>query len=205
MKPKALFFVFILVLLFSASACDSILPTEDEGALETQQEATLQKKLEEAKTSTAAFETSVAKALTEEAPPPTATFTSTPVPTDTPSATDTPMPTDTPEPTETPLYTATATTDPHPWVMQEWCLDHDGCERLEVKNKQPNWINITLTYLETGEVKFFAIQPKGHAWITLRPGRYRYKFKHCGGTEVDEGIHPLTSNWYIQFLTSFCK
>lgn len=204
MKPKALFFVFILVLLFSASACDSILPTEDEGALETQQEATLQKKLEEAKTSTAAFETSVAEALTEEAPPPTATFTSTPVPTDTPSATETPIPTDTPEPTETPLYTATPTKDPHPWVMQDWCLDHVGCVKIEVKNKQPNWVQVYLTFLETNEKDFFSISPKGHAWITLRPGRYRYKLVACGGSEVNEGINPLTSNWYIVFPNT-CK
>jgi hypothetical protein len=201
MNVKKWSLVVVLIILISISACDSFMQTGNKDALETQQEATLQKKLEEAQASTAIFETSVAKALTEQAPPPTATFTSTPVPTDTPSSTDTPLPTDTPEPTETPLYSATPTTDPHPWVMQDWCLEHVGCGKYAVVNQTDSWLQLTAKELETGYAEFFSIRKSTTGYITLRPGKYRVEFRYWCNNKKDTYtvVWPLSGMWTDYF------
>lgn len=206
MKIKKHIIIFFIVFVIFISGCLPLPtePMEDPGAKETQEEATLQAKFQEAETSTAVyktssaeetavFETSVAKEMTKQAPPPTATYTATPEFTDTPT------------PTETPRFTSTPTTDPNPWVMQDWCLDHKGCVPFRVYNRQSDWVKVQLTYLETGFIQFWSIRPNGQATITLRPGEYSYEFKSCGGDKINSGIHVLNENWYLTFRSSMCN
>ncbi len=152
---------------------------------------------------TAQFETAVAKAMTDAAPPPTATFTEVPVPSNTPLPSDTPEPSFTPEPTDSPTP-AVEPTSSDPWVLQPWCEDHVGCERLEVKNQTDEWANVFLEFTDTGVNKFFSIPPRGHAWIRLRPGYYKYIFTVCGGKKVWDGTHGLNQHWYVIFKQKWC-
>ncbi len=194
MNRKRFWLLFVLALmLFSLSACD--LPSKSSNAEDGSVDIAQQ--VNDALTSTAAFETAVAKALADAAPP---TDTPLPPPTDTPVATDTPAATNTPEPTNTPEDTATPTLEPtpeNPWVMQQWCLDHVGCGKLEIRNQTDSWAQITLTYLETGQQKFFTGAPKARSYITLQPGMYHYVFNFCGGEQYFEGDHTFNQNWYV--------
>lgn len=142
------------------------------------------------------FETAVSLAMTDAAPPPSATFTQPP------PATNTPEPTFTPEASPTPEI---APTSENPWVLQSWCEDHDGCERLEVKNQTDYWVNIYLKYLDTGTDGSFSIPKRGHAWITLRPGQYKYIFTSCGGSEVQQGTHAINDDWYLIYKDKWCN
>ena len=128
------------------------------------------------------FREGLCKELTEEAPPPSATFTFTP------EFTETPLPSDTPSITDTPTLEPTSD---NPWMMQTWCEDHSGCVKLEVRNKTAYWAQITLTYNETGQVKFFTVSPKRNAFITLLAGNYKYVFNFCDGEYSDLVPFPL--------------
>ena len=195
MNRKRLFILFVLlVILFTLASCE--FPSGSSSDKDDSSED-IGQQVNKALTSTAAFETSVAEALTEAAPPsdtPPPPASDTPVPTDTPAASNTPAPTNTPEDTETPTIEPTAD---NPWVMQQWCLDHVGCGKLEVRNKTDYWAQITLTYLETGQTKFFTATPNAKSYITLRPGLYHYVFNFCGGEHYAEGDHTLNQNWYV--------
>ena len=156
-------------------------------------EETVQAKLAEAVAQTAVIETIVAKELTEQAPPPSATFTFTP------EFTETPLPSETPSITDTPTLEPTSD---NPWMMQTWCEDHSGCVKLEVRNKTAYWAQITLTYNETGQVKFFTVSPNRNAFITLLAGNYKYVFNFCDGEYTNSGWHNLNATWLI---TAKCK
>ncbi|MCK4489569.1 MAG: hypothetical protein KAU23_04875 [Anaerolineales bacterium] len=187
MKRTTVIITIVISLSLILSACGTgLLPTEkaDDASIEE----TVQAKFAEAAAKTAVLETAVAKELTEQAPPPTATFTSTP------EFTETPLPTDTPSITDTPTLEPTSE---NPWIMQTWCEEHSGCVKVRVENKTDDWAQITLTYNETGQVKFFTVAPRRNAWITLLPGSYRYVFNFCGGKHQDSGWHNLNANWYI--------
>jgi hypothetical protein len=145
---------------------------------------------------TSVFETAVSQAMTEAAPPPTATFTQPP------PASDTPEPTYTPDSSPTPEIQPTSE---NPWLLTDWCLDHVGCEKFEVKNQSNFWIAMFLEYTDTGVSKLFSIPPKGHAWITLRPGQYYYQATTCGGTVVNQGNHFLSGKWYWITKETACK
>ncbi len=177
--------IIFLSLILSACSTNS-LPAEE--ADNASIEETVQAKLAEAIAETAVFETIVAKQLTEQAPPPTATFTFTP------EFTETPLPTDTPSITDTPTLEPTSD---NPWMMQTWCETHSGCVKVQVVNKTDYWAQITLTYNETGQVKFFTGPPNQNSWITLRPGSYRYVFSFCDGKQQSSGYHNLNATWYI--------
>ena len=176
----------IILLLLVLSACTTSSPADEAGNVNI--EETVQKKLSEAKTETAVFETAIAKELTAQAPPPSATFTFTP------EFTETPLPTDTPAITDTPTLEPTSD---NPWMMQVWCETHSGCVKVKVVNKTNYWAQITLTYNETGQVKFFTGPPNQNSWITLRPGSYRYVFSFCDGKQTSSGYHNLNATWYI--------
>jgi hypothetical protein len=183
--------VCLLLIALSLTACEFIPASDDSGDDE------LQKQLEAALTGTAAVEQAVAEALTSEAEKQAAAITDTPVP---PTATLSPTETPTLPPTETPADTPTETIPPtpeNPWIMQAWCLDHVGCVKTNVENKTNDWAQITLTYIETDETKFFTVRPNGRAQITLRPGMYKYVFNFCGGEKYFEGTHTLNNNWKI--------
>ena len=91
------------------------------------------------------------------------------------------------------------------WALESWCEQHVGCEKVEVKNKSDYWVNIVLYSQEFWATKSFSIPPRGHAWITLKPGSYHYIFTSCGGETVDSGYHNLSSSWYIVFKQEWCK
>ena len=92
------------------------------------------------------------------------------------------------------------------WDVEDWCENHVGCERLEVKNQSDYWINIVLKSRDFwGATKTFSIPPRGHSWITLKPGRYDYTFTSCGGANVDTGDHALSGRWYLLFKQKWCK
>ena len=178
--------VIVFLLLVSSACTSSLLPAEevDDESIEE----TVQAKLAEAIAKTAAVETEVAKELTEQAPPPSATFTFTP------EFTETPIPTDTPSITDTPTIEPTSE---NPWMMQTWCETRSGCVKVQVQNKTDDWAQITLTYNETGQTKFFTVGPRRNAFITLLPGNYRYIFNFCDGKQQSKGYHNLNTNWYI--------
>lgn len=155
-------------------------------------EETVQAKLAEAAVKTAVQETTIAKELTEQVPP-TEAFTSTP------EFTETPLPTETPSITDTPTLEPTSE---NPWMMQTWCEDHSGCVKVQVRNQTDYWAQITLTYNETGQIKFFTVSPRRNAFITLLPGSYRYVFNFCDGKQTFSGYHNLNATWMI---TAKCK
>lgn len=178
--------VIILLSLVLGACTTGSSPAEeitDEGI-----EETVQAKFAEAVVQTAVIETTVAKELTEQAPPPTAAFTFTP------EFTETPLPSETPSITDTPTLQPTSD---NPWMMQTWCETHSDCVKVKVENKTTDWAQITLTFNETGQVKFFTVSPKSNAFITLLPGSYRYVFNFCDGEQVSSGWHNLNANWYI--------
>jgi len=119
-------------------------------------------------------------------------------------ATNTPLPpTITPTPADSPTPEVEPTSE-DPWLLTSWCAEHVGCEKLEVKNKTNTWANVYLEYMDTGTNKYFSIAPRSVAWITLRPGYYRYIFTACGGQKVWEGTHGLNQHWYVQFKENWC-
>jgi hypothetical protein len=143
---------------------------------------------------TAALEQAVYGTMTALAPPPTATYT--------PSITPSPTITLTPEPSLTSSPTLEPTKpDPN---IEPWCNDHVGCERLEIKNNTNFWVNVFLDNQDTGEANSYSVPPRGHSWLTIRPGYFHYVFTLCGGKEVEDGFHGLNMHWYVQFRESLC-
>jgi hypothetical protein len=104
-----------------------------------------------------------------------------------------------------PTITPWATYD-NVWKVDDWCENHVGCERLEVKNQSDYWINIVLGARDFwGATKVFSIPPRGHDWIILKPGRYDYTITTCGGKVVYEGDHALSGRWYLRFKQKWCE
>ena len=187
MKRTTVIVTIVISLSLILSACGTgLLPTEK--ADDANIEETVQAKLAEAVAKTAVIETAVAKELTEQAPPPTAAFTSTP------EFTETTLPSETPSITDTPTLEPTSD---NPWMMQTWCETRPGCVKVQIQNKTDDWAQVTLTYNETGQVKFFTVAPRRNAFITLLPGSYRYIFNFCDGKHQESGYHNLNANWYI--------
>ena len=92
------------------------------------------------------------------------------------------------------------------WGVEDWCEQHVGCARMEVKNQSDHWVNIVLKSREFwGATKMFSIPPRGHDWITLKPGHYDYVFTSCGGAKVNTGDHALSGRWYLRFKQKWCK
>jgi len=92
------------------------------------------------------------------------------------------------------------------WVLESWCEQHVGCQKVEVKNQSDYWVNIVLKSQEFwGATKMFSIPPRGNTWITLKPGSYQFIFTSCGGETVNSGNHNLNSNWYIVFKQDECE
>jgi hypothetical protein len=177
--------IILLSLIFGACTTSSS-PAEE--ITDENIEETVQAKLAEAVAQTAVIETAVAKEMTAQAPPPTATFTFTP------EFTETPLPSDTPSITDTPTLVPTSD---NPWMMQTSCETSTKCVKVKVENKTSDWAQITLTYNETGQVKFFTVSPNSNAFITLLPGSYRYVFNFCDGKQTSSGWHNLNATWYI--------
>jgi hypothetical protein len=120
-------------------------------------------------------------------------------------ATNTPLP---PTITPTPKHTPTPEVEPtseDPYLLTDWCLEHVGCEKFEVRNQSPYAIGIFLRHEDSGAAKDFYVPPKGNVQITLRPGRYYYIFTTCGGKYVYEGYHHLSAKWIWLQKEKFCK
>lgn len=92
-------------------------------------------------------------------------------------------------------------TDDDTWIFQDWCYTHVGCGRFGLKNKTDGWLQVTLTYPETGEQGFFTVPPKGYEFITLRPGSYTQKYVYwCDGKMYEKDFWNTTMP-YNQFWT----
>lgn len=192
MKRQRLFFMIILALFtLTLSACLGFLTGAGDSSESVKSE------VEKAISETNAFETEVSQRMTsvakktEDAAPPSS---DTPIPS--PTNTTIPSPTNTP----IPLPSDTPTLEPtpeNPWVMQSWCLEHIGCGKVKLINKTDYWAQVTLTYIETGQTKFFSGRPNATDFITLKNGMYKYVFNFCGGEQYFEGYHSLNRNWSI--------
>ena len=92
--------------------------------------------------------------------------------------------------------------DNNPFVFQDWCYEHAGCHRFGIRNRTDSWLQILATELQTGEVSFVSIRPGANAFLTARPGPYRWQFTWwCGGKmdTWDVPQAPLNNNWILRF------
>lgn len=145
-----------------------------------------------------------AAALTESAskpsdtPWPTDTATDVPTFTLVPSNTPTLDHTDTPVPTDTPLPSATNTSAPPStyFMIDNWCLTHQGCATIDVRNNSGMVSNWHLTNSDFGVDASFTVYP-GPAVIETRPGKYQFYVTYCGG-EVADFAWQLNNNWYYK-------
>ncbi len=153
------------------------------------------KEISDEQTVTAAVEKAVSEALTAAAPPPS----DTPVPpTETPDVTATPSetPTETPTETLTPSPTIKASPTQCFVVMDSWCLAHQGCATMQVKNKTGSNATVRI-WLNDGSVDSTLYSSPGVlCTLMLRPAKYNYTFNYCG--EQTTGSHALNDKWYIE-------
>lgn len=194
-RRKVLLFV---VLMFMLTGCALLAQPEESGASETEIARGVNQ------TKTALANTAVGQGKTENAPPPTATFTLTPASTNTPRPTNTAAVTNTPAPTNTQPATATASpapTEENPWVMQEWCVNHTGCHKYGVRNKTDSWLQVTMEKKSTGETEFFSIQSGRTQLITVRPGAYHVDYVYwCDGEQgTYSASWPINEQWIDVF------
>ena len=165
----------------------------------------IQRAIEETQESIGVIQTAIAET---EAAKPTATTTLTPTftpeptmttePTITqsetpiePSATLSPTmvpPTETPVPTKTEKVTAAACYI----VVSDWCLSHEGCHQVSVRNHTSAVITMHLWTKDGSTDKTFNL-PIGHCTLQLRPGLYNISENSCG--EYEEYKHTLNSKW----------
>jgi len=137
-----------------------------------------------------------AAALTASARPPT----DTPWPTDTQTEapTLTLIPSDTPTlvPTRTPVPSLTNTKAPPQtyFVIDNWCLTHEGCATLDVKNQSDMISNWHISNSDLGIDASFIIYP-GFATVVTRPGNYTWHVSSCGGSVVYDFTHALNNKW----------
>ena len=119
---------------------------------------------------------------------PTITQSETPIE---PSATLSPTmvpPTETPVPTKTEKVTAAACYI----VVSDWCLSHEGCHQVSVRNHTSAVITMHLWTEDGATDKTFNL-PIGHCTLQLRPGLYNISENSCG--EYEEYKHTLNSKW----------
>ena len=168
----------------------------------------IQRAIEETKESVGVIQTAIAE--TEAAKPTatttlTTTFTPEPTMTTEPTITqsETPIepsatlsPTLVP-PTETPVPTKTEKVTPAPCfvVVSDWCLSHEGCHLVTVRNHTDAVITMHLWTNDGSTDKTFNI-PVGHCTLQLRPGLYNISENSCG--EYEEYQHTLNSKWWFK-------
>lgn len=196
MKRKFPFFLILLLTfgLISCTASGGISESEEVALLATD-EVSAEDQVATVLAKTAALEEAVYGTMTALAPIPTSTLTPSITPTSTETVTLTPSPTIIPT-------AAPTQADPN---IEPWCNDHDGCEKAEIRNNTNFWVNIRLQNRDTGTDTSYSVPPRGHAWLTIRPGYFHYVFTLCGGQVVQEGYHGLNMHWYIQFRESVCE
>jgi hypothetical protein len=89
----------------------------------------------------------------------------------------------------------------YPYVFQEWCLDHLGCEDIIFRNRTEGWLQIYAEEHATGAEDFFTIRPNDNVEITGRPGPYWWHLVFwCNNGEMKTQTvekAPLTQNWVI--------
>ncbi len=110
--------------------------------------------------------------------------------------------------TPTPEHSPTPEVEPtsaNPFLLTDWCLEHVGCEKFEVKNQSTFAIGIYLRHEDSKAAKDFYVPPKGNIQITLPPGRYFYIFTTCGGASVYDGYHHLSGKWHWLQKAKFCN
>jgi serine/threonine protein kinase len=124
-------------------------------------------------------------------PPPPPSNTPLPSPTLTPFDTFTPVPTDTP-----PLPTNTKAPPSSYFVIDNWCLSHEGCATIDVRNQSDVVSSWHIWNTEFGVDTTFQVYP-GISTIKTRPGKYNFHITYCGG-EVADFAWQLNSNWYYK-------
>lgn len=209
-KLKFMFVIFAVLLsscnilkLSQSESGEDLIKTQVAGTLSAYQtstalvEAAKQEALKEvALTLTAAAGSEVVEMATEvpvlptEAEVPTEEFTATPIP-----------PTETPEPTEIPP-TETPKASPTPCfvVVDDWCLAHQGCATMDIKNGTDSLATVRIADKRNGTGNVNAtlkVIAGGMCSFMLRPARYWYEFNYCG--EYSEGYHALNDRWWIKF------
>jgi serine/threonine-protein kinase len=114
-----------------------------------------------------------------------------PSPTLTPFDTPTPIPTDTSPP---PTFTKAPPTSF--FVIDNWCLTHEGCATVDVRNQSDMVSNWHVWNTEFGVDSTFNVYP-GINTIKTRPGKYNFYITYCGG-EVADFAWQLNNNWYYK-------
>ena len=120
-------------------------------------------------------------------------------PTDTllPSPTLTPFDTLTPLPTDTPLLpTNTLAPPPSYFVIDNWCLTHEGCATIDVRNNSGMVSTWHVWSTQFGVDSTFYVHP-GINTIETRPGKYNFYITYCGG-EVADFAWQLNNKWYYK-------
>ncbi len=145
-------------------------------------------------TQTAQTEKSTAKVLTASAIPigtPSLTATRSPAYTSTPTPSLTPY--------RSPTPTLTSTMKPSPTlcfvVSNNWCIEHEGCQIMEISNKTDSAVTIRIWNTYDTDIRFTV--PPGQCKFMVRPGMYFYEFTYCGKTHKDR--HAFNGNWNIKF------
>lgn len=67
-------------------------------------------------------------------------------------------------------------TPENPWMLQNWCADHQGCVYYELQNRTDSWLQVELKESDTGVTGFFTVRTKTLGKITLIPGQYTVKY-----------------------------
>jgi hypothetical protein len=144
-----------------------------------------------------AADAAAAKALTEAAPRPTNTTRPTALP-PTQAPTETEGFTETPTRTFTPIPTETINASPTPcfYVIDSWCLSHEGCANMKVNNATNSVATIHI-WSNDGSINSTNYYPVGICYFQIRPGTYNYAFDYCG--QHSEGRNPLNQGWWIKF------
>lgn len=121
------------------------------------------------------------------------------------AATDTPLP----SPTLTPFDTLTSTATKTPliptntlapptsyFLIDNWCLSHEGCATIDVRNNSGMVSTWHVWNTELGVDSTFYVHP-GPNTIETRPGKYNFYITYCNG-EVAEFAWQLNNNWYYK-------
>jgi len=111
-------------------------------------------------------------------------------------ATNTLIPTERPTRTEIPTATIFASPAPCFYVIDSWCLTHEGCGKMRVNNATNSDATIHI-WTDDRSIDSTTYYPPGICHFLIKPGHYNYTFDYCG--EHEEGKHALNQGWSIKF------
>ena len=88
----------------------------------------------------------------------------------------------------------------NPWMLQNWCLDHFGCVKYEVRNRTDSWLQVELKESDTGVTGFFSVRSKTISQITLIPGQYNVRYTWwCDGEASSFSVVKSLGSWIDVF------